>query len=172
SQTIRSPPEDVEDLYVVDDDKPRLVSEIRPAIESTPEFIRQKEQFLELIEPLLAANEAIDPTSYCDHPMMKVELKVQPGTIVYQRPRRFYAQTEKDEIDSTVKKWHESGVIVEADTNNPHCNQLTVAARRDLEGNIIKHRVCLDPRNLNSQLLESDNFPLPLIGDICNSNRR
>ena len=79
--------------------------------------------------------------------------------------RRFYAQIQADEVDSTVKKWLESGVIVEA-PKAIHNNTLTLAARRNLEGEVLKYRVCLDPRQLNDQLEEADGFPLPLINEV------
>ena len=41
-----------------------------------------------------------------------------------------------------------------------------MTARHNLDGMIMKYRVCLDPRTLNRQLLEVDNFPLPLIMDV------
>ncbi|KAF9342296.1 hypothetical protein BGX34_008415, partial [Mortierella sp. NVP85] len=97
---------------------------------------------------------------------MRVELKVKNNCVIQERSRKFYAQTESAEVESTVKKWLDNGVIEPAPKGNPFNNSLTLAARRNLEGVILKYRVCLDPRKLNKQLVETDNFPLPIINDI------
>lgn len=46
-----------------------------------------------------------------------------------------------------------------------HINTLTLATKKDKQGNKTILRVCLDPISLN-KLLPDDNFPLPLVADI------
>jgi len=41
-----------------------------------------------------------------------------------------------------------------------------LAKRKNLEGEIIAYRTCLDPRTLNKQLVDVDIFPIPIISDI------
>lgn len=153
-------------LWVPTDEKPLLVPLKTPAAELTPEFIAEKAEFMRQLQPYLDENARIDPTSHCTLPSMVVELKVGPNCKVQERPRQFYSQTEKDEVDKTVKQWLKDGVIVPVEGHCPYNSTLTMAARRDLEGKILKHRVCLDPRTLNKQLLDTDQFPLPKISDI------
>lgn len=152
--------------WVPTDEKPPVIPRVKPAKELTKEFKNDKSKFMAAIESHLKTNEAIDPKSCCTIPSMRVKLNVKPDCVIQERSRPFHAQVEKKEVDSTVQKWWDSGVIVLAPPGNPYNSSLTMAARRDLEGNIMKYRVCLDPRRLNKQLLDTDNFPLPLITDI------
>ena len=154
------------EVWIYDDDKPSIVPDSTPAVENTDQFKRDQELFLKEIQPLLERNSAIDPKSFCDLEMMRVELKVPDDCRIYVRSRDFHAQTAKEEVHSQILKWWDSGVIVPAPKGNPFNNSLTLAARRDLEGNVLKYRVCLDPRALNKQLQGTDTFPLPLISDI------
>jgi transposase InsO family protein len=154
------------DLYIISDKKPSIVASSRPPKELTDEFITQRSEFMVDISPYLADNATIDPQSFCPHPFMKVELKVKDGAVVYQRSHRPFSQSQQGEVDTQVSKWIQDGVIVTAPHGTPHLNKLTVSARKDLDGNILKYRVCLDPRHLNSLLEDSDNFLLPLISDI------
>jgi hypothetical protein len=153
-------------LWVPSDEKPSIVPIEKPPKERTPEFIKMKKEFMEALEPYLKANAAIDPKSHCTLDAMKVTLKVKPNCVIQERSRPFHSQTEKEEVERTIQKWWDTGVIVPAPKGCPYNNSLTMAARRDLDGNITKYRVCLDPRTLNRQLEDTDIFPLPLITDV------
>jgi hypothetical protein len=120
---------------------------------------------MKALEPYLKANEAIDPKSVYTLELMKAVPKVKHNCVIQERSRTFHAQVEKEEVDRTVQKWCDTGVIVLAPKGNPYNNSLTMASRKDLDGNILKHRICLDLRTLNKQLEDPDNFPLPLIAD-------
>ena len=153
-------------LWVPTDEKPPLVPLKTLEAELTPEFIAEKAEFMRKLQPYLDENAKIDPASHCTLPSMVVELKVGPNCKVQERPRQFYSQMEKTEVDKTVKQWLKDGVIVPIEGHCPYNSTLTMAARRDLEGKILKHRICLDPRMLNKQLLDTDQFPLPKISDV------
>lgn len=153
-------------VWVPSDEKPSIVPKETPEKERSPEFAKQKEEFLRALEPHLQANAAIDPRSHCTLEAMRVVLKVKPGCVIQERQRPFYSQVEKEEVDRTVQKWFDTGVIVPAPKGCPYNNSLTMASRRDLDGNITKYRVCLDPRSLNRQLEDTDCFPLPLTTDV------
>lgn len=163
---LKPMPQGDPDLYIENDCKPPLVHKERPQSETIPEFINIKKQFLRKLEESLAKNAAIDPNSHCEDDFMLVELKVKPNTTIFQKGRRNFSQTEENEIDETINKWKETGVIVEAPKGTPHLNRITCSSRKDLEGNITKYRVCLDPRDLNQSLEQCDNFPLPIISEI------
>ncbi|KAG0247282.1 hypothetical protein BG011_001734, partial [Mortierella polycephala] len=109
------------DIYVTEDEKPSLIPDIFPEREREPEYIIKKEQFQKKIERELNRNRGIDPKSHCELDIMRVELKTQSGCTIQEHSRRFYAQVEKEEVDNTVNKWLENGVIVRApkvDTDN------------------------------------------------------
>jgi len=59
----------------------------------------------------LDENAKIDPKSYCTLPSMRVKLKLGPDCKIEEDPREFYAQTEQEEVDKTIKKWLEDGVM-------------------------------------------------------------
>jgi hypothetical protein len=142
----------LQDFFIIPDKKPSVVATSRPPQELTVEFVSQHTEFMEKLAPYLADNAAIDPQSFCLHPFMKVELRVQDGAVVYQRSHRPFSQSQQGEVDSQVSKWIQDGVIVTVPHGTTHVNKLTVSARHDLDGNILKYRVCLDPRHLNSLL--------------------
>jgi transposase InsO family protein len=154
------------DYYIISDKKPSIVASSRPPKELTPEFVSQRTEFMDELAPFLSENAAIDPQSFCPHPFMKVDLKIRDKAVVFQRSYRPFSQTQQGEVDSQVSKWIQDGGIVHAPHGTPHMNKLTVSSRHDLDGNILKYRVCLDPRHLNSLLEDVDNFSLPLISEI------
>jgi len=162
---IRLKPQPRDETYVIEE-KPSIVPEDHTDQEQLESFLKSKETFMQRIEAALQQNGKIDPKSHCPLDIMRVELKVKEGCVIQERSRKFYAQTESTEVDATVKKWLDNGIIIPAPKGNPYNNSLTLAARRDLEGVVLKYRVCLDPRKLNKQLAETDNFPLPIINDI------
>ncbi|GJJ69208.1 hypothetical protein EMPS_01554 [Entomortierella parvispora] len=151
---------------VESDKKPSIVSSTRPDHENSEEFKSQRQDFLSAIGAPLAENAAINPQSCCPHPSMKVHLTTKDGATVFQRSSKPFSQSQKGEVDAQISKWLNDGVIVPAPHGTPHMNKLTMAARHDLEGNLLKNRVCLDPRHLNSLLEDTDNFTLPQVADI------
>jgi hypothetical protein len=92
-----------------------------------------------MINEALQRNTLIDPKSHCPLNIMRVELKAKDGCTIRQRSRRFYSQTESAEVDATVKKWLDNGIIIPAPKGNPYNNSLTLAARKNLEGVILKY---------------------------------
>jgi hypothetical protein len=154
-----------DDIYVIEE-KPSIVSPDPTTEEQRADFIKRKETFMRMIDGALQRNATIDPRSHCPLDIMRVELKTKEGCVIQERSRRFYSETERTEVDATVKKWIDNGIVVPAPKGNPYNNSLTLAARRNLEGVVLKYRVCLDPRKLNRQLIDTDNFPLPIINDI------
>jgi len=147
-----------------EDERPTLKPPVTPKEESTPEFIKLKTEFDEAIQSLLEENKNIPPSSHCPVEAMKVYLPVPKGTIVHRRARPIpYAQ--RPIVDQTVEAWLQSDVVTLAPVGNPHNNTLTLAAKKDANGDKTLWRVCLDPRPLNVHLPD-DKFPVPLISDI------
>ena len=144
--------------------KPSLVPGEQPEEESTAEFIKAKEQFMAKIQQHLDENAEIPKESFCPVPEMKVYLPVPKDIVLYRRSRPF-AERQRSILDETIEKWSRDDVITLAPVGNVHNNTLTLAAKKDEEGNKTLWRVCLDPRPLN-KYLPDDNFPLPLINEL------
>jgi hypothetical protein len=154
------------DDYINEDDRPSLVPSKESNIELQENSIKKKNQFMQEIASLLEANERVDPKSHCPLDVMRVELKVKDNYKNEDRTRRFFSQTERAEVDATIAKWLENGIIAEAPKGNPYNNNLVLAARKNLEGEVLKLRLCLDPRTLNQQLVDIDNYPIPIINEV------
>jgi hypothetical protein len=148
------------------DHKPTLIPGVTPKEEKSAKFIKEKEKFLKDIEQALKENEQVPVTSHCPVPEMKVFLPVPEGTVLFRRPRPF-AEKQLPIFDEAIEKWKKDDVITLAPVGNVHNNSLTLAAKKDAEGNKTLWRVCLDPRPLNKHLPD-DNYPLPRITDILN----
>lgn len=153
--------------FTIPDTKPCIVpaDEVHE-LEHTPSFKADKARALEYIQPALSANAAIPLNSSCPVPEMKVYLTVPENTVIHRRQRPF-AESEQHVVDEQVQRWLDEGVVCLAPAGTPHNSPLTLAPKKDLNGNKTGHRVCLDPRQLNLHLPD-DNFPLPLVSDIMN----
>lgn len=149
-----------------EDEKPTLIPLTVPEREKTVEFKKEKEAFMNFIESSLKANVDIPSTTHCPVPEMKVYLQVPKGVKLFRRPRIF-AHAQVSVIDATVDGWLKDDVITLAPVGNPFNNTLTLAAKKDAEGQKRLYRVCLDPRPLNA-LLPDDNYPIPTISEILN----
>jgi predicted aspartyl protease len=149
----------------IPDEIPAILPLTTPPEELTPEFKKEKADFILAISDALAANSAIPHSSHCPLPEMRVALEVPRGTVLFRRPRVF-AEQQQQIFDEQIEKWIKDGIIVKAPVGNPHNNTLTLAAKKDLLGRKTKWRVCLDPRPLN-KLLPDDNHPVPLFDIFC-----
>jgi hypothetical protein len=148
----------------VEDEKPTLIPLSKPAIELTDTFIQEKKEFMKQIRVRLQENARISPKSHCPVPEMKVYLEVPEGVELFRRPRVF-AASQIPILDEAVAAWLKDDVIELAPVGNKYNNTLTLAVKKDLQGNKTLYRVCLDPRPLNAHLPD-DNFPVPLVSDI------
>ncbi|KAF9963573.1 hypothetical protein BGZ73_002237, partial [Actinomortierella ambigua] len=68
-------------------------------------------------------------------------------------------------MDEAIDKWLKDDIIKLSPPGTLHNNTLTLAAKKDLQGNKTLWRVCIDPRPLNKHIPD-DNFPMPPISDI------
>ncbi|KAG0777198.1 hypothetical protein G6F21_013420 [Rhizopus arrhizus] len=71
----------------------------------------------------------------------------------------------KPVLDEAINKWLDNGTITNAPVNTAWNSPLTLADKKDANGNKTGKRPCLDPRHINA-LLPDDKFPIPLITDI------
>ncbi|KAF9943613.1 hypothetical protein BGZ72_003651, partial [Mortierella alpina] len=68
-------PKEEEFLWVPYDEKASIIPKETPEIERTPSFIKQKADFMKVLEPYMKTNAAIDPKTHCTLESMKVYLK-------------------------------------------------------------------------------------------------
>lgn len=122
--------------------------------------------FLETLQPLLTANKAIPANAFCTMPQAVVHLDTPEHKTVY-RHQYPIAHTLRPLVNETITKWLADGIIKESppDVRGKWNNLLTMAPKKDAQGNKTKYRVCLDPRALN-QLLPDDWFYIPHIDEI------
>ena len=148
----------------IEDTKPSIVSGEVPEEEKQPAFLKVRKLFLAAIQESLEKNGLISKSSACPLPEMKVYLPVRKGISIFRRPRQF-PEKQQTIFDEAVAKWLKDEVITLAPAGNPHNNTLTLAGKKDKDGNKTLWRVCLDPRPLNKEIPD-DNYPIPLISEI------
>lgn len=124
----------------------------------------EHDRFMSHIKPLLEANAMIPKTSFCTVPESIVELNTPEGVTSHRRQYALPIKAQQD-IEDTIKKWEADGTIEAAPVNTAWNSPLTLAPKKDAEGNYTGTRPCLDPRHIN-KLLPDDRYPLPLISDI------
>ena len=126
--------------------------------------LAQQQAFHKAIKPFLTANANIPKTSFCTIPESVIDLSSVGSNTSYQRqyPLPFSARPI---IDAQIQKWLDDGVIVTAPIDTKWNSPLTLADKKDANGNKIGKRLCLDPRHIN-RYLQDDRYPLPTINEI------
>jgi transposase InsO family protein len=120
------------------------------------------------LKPLLAANANIDlKNTYCNLPGAIVQLETQPGKVAYRKPYPIpiaYKQSVLDQIET----WKNEGVIEVAQSHTGFNSPLLCVSKKNADGiySFKKPRVVADVRELNSILISTDKYNIPLISDI------
>ncbi|SAL98522.1 hypothetical protein [Absidia glauca] len=124
----------------------------------------EQKLFYQAIKNSVTNNQKVDKRSFCTVPESIVTLDTPAGKTCYKRQYPI-ANNLMPLIDEAVTKWLNEGTIVRAGVNTEWNSPLTLAPKKDADGNKSRKRPCLDPRHINL-LLPNDRFPLPLIKDI------
>lgn len=126
----------------------------------------ERNALLDSIQESIHANESIPFGTFCTHPDAIVYLDTPESAACYKSQYPI-ADMLKPKVQETVEKWLSEGIITEVPSNvdNKWNSPLTMAPKKDLQGNYTDKRPCLDPRHIN-KLLKEDRFPLPKISDI------
>ncbi|KAG0858690.1 hypothetical protein G6F15_013841 [Rhizopus arrhizus] len=124
----------------------------------------ERTQFIEKIQPLLTENMNIPKDAFCTVPESIIHLPTEKGKIVNHKQYPI-AYKLKPVLDEAINKWLDNGTITKAPVNTAWNSPLTLADKKDANGNKTGKRPCLDPRHINA-LLPDDKFPIPLITDI------
>ncbi|CDH60654.1 hypothetical protein RO3G_15169 [Lichtheimia corymbifera JMRC:FSU:9682] len=127
----------------------------------TPE---ERSKFLRAIQPKLAANAKVSKWSFCNIAESVIRLELTDDVASWHRQYPLpYAL--KPTIDATIQRWIEEGVIMRAPENTAWNSPLTLADKKDAQGNKVGKRLCLDPRHINRHL-KDDRYQLPTIKEI------
>jgi hypothetical protein len=118
-------------------------------------------QLMEQVAPELEQNAAIPPTSLCTHPSAVVRLPMSDDEPVYRRQYPI-PHALKPVVDEKVAEWRSHGTITRAPAASPWNSPLLVASKKDADGRKSAHRVCIDPRAINTKLKDSAAM-IPLI---------
>ena len=101
---------------------------------------------------------------FCNHPDAFVELNVGNSTPIYRRQYRIPLRLSSF-VREQILSWQGEDIVFPVHGNYEWNNPLLVVPKKDVKGNIKGHRLCIDPRPINT-LLASVNYPLPLIKDL------
>jgi transposase InsO family protein len=120
------------------------------------------------LKPLLAANANINlKDTYCNLPGAIVRLETKPGMTAYRKPYPLPIAHKQAVLDQ-IQTWKDEGVIELAQSHTGFNAPLLCVSKKDDQGvySYKKPRVVADVRQLNSILLSTDRYQLPLISDI------
>ena len=114
------------------------------------------------VQRLYDDNVAIPPSHRCTHPDSVINLDTGSASPVFRRPYRV-PQSVEPRVSTIIDKWLEDGTIERAPAGCLWNSPLVIASRPHDPSDV---RVCLDPRRINSTLLNGDNFPSPIVTEI------
>lgn len=129
--------------------------------------VEQQEHFMKEIRPLLKINQSISKHSFCTVPESVIHLNTEKDKFV-NIPQYPIPYKLRPKIQEQIETWIANGTIEKAPVNTKWNSPLTLAAKKDSQGNKsdTNKRVCLDTRALNNILLDDDVQSLPNIPDI------
>jgi len=115
-----------------------------------------QEQMSKELDALIKDNEALPETGFCHLPYAVVPFKLLTASpvCVAQYPIAYHLMPK---VREKVEDWHKRERIEQRRTHTPYNLPLTVAPKRDDNGQLSGVRVCLDLRKLN-EVLEGEGF--------------
>ncbi|MGO3048237.1 MAG: reverse transcriptase domain-containing protein [Streptococcus thermophilus] len=120
---------------------------------------------MEFIQTFIAHNQAIPKGSFCTIPESVVSLDTPTDVTAYKKPYPIPLKMHSV-VDNQIKEWLDDGIIKRAPANTEWNTPLTVVKKTDGKGELTGHRVCHDPRHINSLLKTVDRMPLPIISEL------
>lgn len=157
--------------YTPSDEEPVRVKSSTP-IELEEAYAMQRNRILQLpsIASALAANEAIDSVCSLPESMLKLKLDPDKGTSQQLYVRQYtLSQRAIEAARPVIERWLSANKIIRAPPGCPYNNPLTVAPKKDDNGQLTGFRVCLDTRRLNMALVDNDHFEIPMIRNVLDS---
>ena len=157
--------------HIPQSEQPARVATSTPA-DLEQEYSMQRNRIMNLphIMAVCKHNEAI--TGFCNIREAVLKLKLDPER---GSPTALYAlqyplsQRCIEAATPVIERWLSTGRIVPAPAGCPYNNPLTVAPKKDDQGQLTGFRVCLDVRRLNLAIIEQDQFQIPIIREVLNN---
>ncbi|KAG1031575.1 hypothetical protein G6F43_013926 [Rhizopus delemar] len=125
----------------------------------------QQINFMAAIKSDLDQNAQIPKNSFCTVPESIIHLDTEKNKTAYRSPYRIPLKL-MPVMRECVDTWLKDEVIEYAPPSSEWNSPLTLAPKKDLQGNLTGYRPCLDPRLLNSILISNDKQPIPKIDEI------
>ncbi|KAJ3201731.1 hypothetical protein HDU67_001102, partial [Dinochytrium kinnereticum] len=110
-------------------------------------------KLMQAITPSLERNQAIPPGSTCNLPYSVVTLDLIEGATPRFCRQYPIPESKMHLFDQQIEAWDNAGITKVVDGSSDWNNVLTSAPKRDLQGQLTKERVCLDPRYVNTQTI-------------------
>jgi transposase InsO family protein len=154
--------------YIPPEEEPQRVRTSTPQ-DMEQDYSTQRTQILNMphILEAMKINESI--TGFCNIPDAVYSLKLHPelGTPQALYSRQYtLSRTCIEAANPVIERWFKTGKITLAPVGCPYNNPITVAPKKDDQGNWTGFRVCLDVRKLNTATIAGDQFQIPLIHDV------
>jgi RNase H-like domain found in reverse transcriptase/Chromo (CHRromatin Organisation MOdifier) domain/Reverse transcriptase (RNA-dependent DNA polymerase)/Integrase zinc binding domain/Integrase core domain len=158
--------------YIPPEEEPERVFTSTPH-DQEYEYSAQRDIILSMshIIEALQINDAI--TGFCNLPTATLRLQLDPelGKPSVLHSRQYpLSQRCIEAANPVIERWLSSGKIMLAPPGCPYNNPITVAPKKDDQGNWTGFRVCLDVRKLNLATIIGDQFQIPLIRDVLVSH--
>lgn len=151
---------------VPEEERPERASAFTP-VDMESQYASERQRLLSdpAIVEALEINSRI--TGFCNVPESVLRLEVDPAkrhTLFrkqYPIPHTLLPATRE-----VIKRWDGSGVLGLAPPGCEYNNPLTLAPKKNADGQLVGVRVCEDTRAVNAAQPSKDRFPLPHIPDI------
>ena len=160
--------------YIPVEEEPQRVSTSTPE-DKEQEYNIQRNNILNMPHIIEALKENETITDFCTLPEAVLRLNIDPEVV--KNPKLLntgqYSLNQRliDAATPVIDRWLATGKIMLAPVGCPYNNPITVAPKKDDQGNWTGFRVCLDVRKLNAATLPGDQFQIPLIHTILSSHQ-
>lgn len=137
-----------------------------PKLDKTIDIVSSDElaQIQTGISAAIEQNLSIPDDQFCNFPDSQVRILTGDHKTVFRRQYPI-AQAFHQAVTEQIEKWLRTNRIRKAHPSTQWNLPLTVAPKKDLNGQKTAVRVCLDPRAINS-ILPDDNYPIPRISEL------
>jgi hypothetical protein len=169
------PPGDIPDVEGIGHypsiEQPERVSTFTPQ-EQEEKYARERDRIMSdpEIQEALSINDKI--RGFCSIPESVLRLRQDPvkKAGINLNIRQYHIpESVKEPANKVVMRWLQEGRITHAPAGCQYNNPITVAPKKDDNGQLTGIRVCLDVRHLNRTLTDCDNYEIPIIRDVLSN---
>jgi len=137
------------------------------SVEPEPEFLKEREAFVERIMPVFEENNVlVPPDALCTHPAALIRIVHEPDVKPSFRAQYPIPLSYREFVRKQIAEWEETGRIerFKSTVSRPrpswHMPLNPIVKTRDEQGNVVTLRVTVDARGVNKGVV-FDQFPLP-----------